>query len=185
MAGPLKTLLGALQASSFLSGTTVVFGDEETNTQRFPLPLVVMIARGGSYDEPGTATRIDPATEMIWQKYQTIEFRLFAASSDPVNQGAVDHADAIETLRANLLSALRDQRAQYTDVNSVAHGLFAKPMSGDWMSIAQNAPSRYGRVYVLTCMVLIPILMSSIQGGPEATVTSVQVTPAFNDGPAL
>ena len=179
----LKTLYQALQSSTYVTGNgiTLVFGDEETDTQRFPLPCVVMIAKGGSYDEPAYAAFIDPATEMLWNTYETVEFWLRAASNDPVNQGAIDHTDAIEALRQNFLSAVRDQRAQYTDVSNVAYGLFAKPLSGRWESVGQNAPSRYGRVYVLTCQVNISIVMSS---PPAALITAVQVAPAFIDKPA-
>ena len=179
----LKTLYQALQASPFLSANsvTLIFGDEETDTQRFPLPNVVMIAKGGSYDEPAYAGFIDPATEMLWNKYETVEFWLRAVSTDTVNQGAIDHTDAIEALRQTFLSAIRDQRAAYTDVANVQYGLFAKPLSGRWETVGQNAPSRFGRVYVLTCQVNISIVM----GAPAfATITTVTPAPAITNKPA-
>lgn len=180
MAGPLKTLYGALKASSYLSGVTLVFGDEETNTQRWGLPCIVMIAKGGQYVEPGYAANLDPAVETIWETAEQVDFWLWAASSDPANQGAIDHTDAIESLRQLLLSALRDQRAQYTDVNNVAFGLSYKVLSGRWETIGQNAVSKYGRAYVLTTQIAISIPMAAPQ---EATITSFQLSQTIVNQP--
>lgn len=180
MAGPLKTLLGALQASTFLSGVTVVYGDEETNTQRWDLPCIVMVAKGGPYVEPGYAGNTDPAVETLWETAERVDFWLWGASTDPANQGAIDHTDAIETLRQLLLSALRDQRAQYTDVNNVAYGLAYRVVDGRWETLA-NAVSKYGRAYVLTVQIQISIPMAAPQ---EATVTNYQLNQSFVDKPA-
>lgn len=171
MAGALKTLFGALQASSFMTGVPLVFGDEEINTQRNKLPCVVMVPRGGSYVEPGYALALDPAVETIWETAETVEFWIWSASTDTSNQAAIDHVDAIESTRQLVLSALRDQRAQYTDVASVAYGLQYKVLSGRWETMA-NAISRYGRAYVLTVTIPISIPMAAPQ---QATVTSITV----------
>ena len=179
----LKTLFQALQTSTYLTSNniTMVFGEEEIDTQRTVMPYVVMVARGGSYDEPAYAAFIDPATEMLWNKYETVEFWLRAASTDLSQQGAIDHTDALESLRQMFLSAVRDQRAQYTDVSNVAYGLFAKPLSGRWETVGQNADSRYGRVYVLTCQVNISIVMNS---PAESVINTVAVIPSVVNKPA-
>lgn len=184
MAGPLKTLFGALKASMLLSGVTLVFGDEEANTQRWGLPAIVMIARGGPISESEYSFALDPVTEAVWGTAEQIDFWLWNCSTDPANQGAIDHTDSIEALRLLLLSALRDQRAQYTDLASVAYGLIITPLSGRWETIGQNAVSKYGRAYVLTAQVLIPIPQTSIPGGPEATITSTQQTEVIIDAPS-
>lgn len=184
MAGPLKTLYGALKASSFLSGVTLVFGDEETNTQRWGLPCIVMIARGGPYQAPGYALNLDPYTESLWEKSIGIDFYLWASSTDPANQGAIDHSDAIESLEALLMSALQDQRAQYADLNNVAYGLVFKAASSRWETVGQNAVSKYGRTMVVNVQFAFPVVMTAIPGGPEATITSTQQTPQFIDQPS-
>lgn len=173
MAGPLKTLFGALQGSTFLvsNGVTLVFGGEEVNSQRYKMPYVVMVPRGGPYDEPGYASGQDPYIETTWESRDTIEFWCFNSATG-ANQGAIDHTDAIETLVTYVLSALRDQRAQYTDVNSVAFGLLYKLLSGRWEVFAQNPVSQFNRAYVLSVEMTTPRTMAP---PPEATITSVTV----------
>lgn len=173
MAGPLKTLYGALQASQYMAGVSFVYGDEEINTQRFQLPCVVMAPRGGPFQAPGYAFAVDPNTNMLWETQDTIDFWLWAASSDPTAQGAVDHADAVESLRQLFLSALQDQQAQYSDSASPAYGLYYKAVSGRWETVAQNPTSRYGRCYVVSVQLWIPIVMAP---PTEVTVTTVTIS---------
>jgi len=181
VAGPLKTLYGALKASSFLSGVTLVFGDEETNTQRWGLPAIVMIAKGGPFDESGYALNLDIGVERIWATDEQVDFWLWNCSTDLANQGAIDHTDSIETLRQLLLSALQDQRAQYTDLNNVSLGLKPKVTGGRWETIGQNAVSKYGRAYVMTVTMTVPIPMAPPQ---EATITSTSQSTTIVDAPS-
>lgn len=183
MANALKTLYGALQSSTFITGNGVslVFGDEETYNQRYGHPYIVMVPKGGPYVAPGYAGNLDPAIDAIWETAEQVDFWIFSSSSDPANQAAIDHTDAIETARQYLLSALRDQEAQYTDVNSVSYGLKTKVISGRWELVAQNSVSRLNRAYVLTTQIAISIPMATPQ---EATINSFSLSTTFVDKPS-
>lgn len=175
MAGPLKTLFGALVNSTFLTANnvTLVFGGEEVNSQRYKMPYVVMVPKDGTYEiPPGYATNVDPYTEMLWEKSLTVEFWCFNAATG-ANQGAIDHTDAVEALEQYVLSALQDQRAQYTDVNSVAYGLTYRVTNGRWEVFAQNPVSQFNRAWVISTHIRITTPMAQ---PPEATITSVSVT---------
>jgi hypothetical protein len=170
MAGPLKALFGTLQQSAFMSGVSFVFGDEEVNTQRYQLPCVVMAPRGGPYTTPGDVRGVDPSTLMLWEIKSTVDFWLWAASSDPANQAGIDHVDAVESLRTLFLSALQDQRVQYTDVNNLSYGLQYKAVSERWQVVAGNSTSRLNRSLVITVTALIPVAMAP---PVEAQITSI------------
>jgi hypothetical protein len=172
MAGPLKTLFGALQASTFLTANnvTLVFGPEEINKTRYARPYVVMVPTSAPYDNaPGYAANTDPYTEMLWEKALTVEFWCFNSATG-VNQGAIDHTDAIETLEGWMLSALQDQRAQYTDVNNVAYGLQYKIASGRWEVFGDNAAGPLSRAWVISGQIKITTSMTQPQ---EATILNV------------
>lgn len=186
MAGAIKTLFGALQASQYITaaGISLVFGIEELNQQRYPLPFVTVVPLGGPYEAPGYAGGIDPATEMLWETPEAIDFWIQAASTDPSNQGAIDHTDAIEAAHQALLSAFRDQRAQYTDVSQVSFGLAFAPKSRRWEALGNNAPSRFGRALVVRSEFRITSPIATPPGGPEATITSTPTSFTFVDKPA-
>jgi hypothetical protein len=182
MPGALFTLFNNLQNSQFFqsNNVTLVFGDEESNAQRYPLPLVIMTPRGGRFEMPGYSRSpdpslgtvdIDPYTEQLWDETETIDFILWNASSD--QQGAIDHADAIESLKLIVLSALQDQKAQ-TDPDSgvVYRGLQFKNPTGEWKTFA-NAVSRYGRAYVLSVPIIKPVVMLS---PPQAEIDTTSLT---------
>lgn len=176
MAGPLKTLFGALQASSYITSNnvTIVFGNEEVNQQRVQMPYVALSPVGGQYDpDPGYSANADPLQDAQWEKAELVELWLYNASSVAGQQGGIDHADAVESLRQWVLSALYDQRAQYTDTNSIAYGLSWKPLSGRWETFG-NAPSRFGRAYVLSIAVKITIPIAQ-QPSPQATIQTEQI----------
>lgn len=186
MAQALKTLFQALQASQYIqpNGINLVFGLEEVQQQRNAFPCINMVPIGGAYDpSPGYTGAADDTVEMLWEVAETIEFWIFNASSDLENQGAVDHADAIETTRQYLLSALRDQEAQYTDAASVAFGLKAKPVSQRWEVLGNNAPSRFGRTCVVTAQLKITITKVP-DSSPIATITSESLSTSIVDAPA-
>lgn len=181
MAGPLKTLFGALQASTFITSNnvTLIFGSEELNQQRVTLPYVVMVPLGGPVTWPGYEYQGDAYVEQRWEFAETIEFWLYNASQTAGAQGAIDHVDAIESLRLWMLSALQDQRAQYTDVNSVAYGLQYKVETGRWEA-STNPASRFGRCYVLSVRVQVTVAMAAPQ---EATITSDSITYTVSHNP--
>jgi hypothetical protein len=179
MAGPLKTLFLALQASAYLQGVSLAFGEESRRAQEYSLPLVCMVPRGGPYSDPeftrqvinGQIVDIDPTTERVWQVNTTIDLYLWATSNEP---GAlpIDEADAAETLRVLVCSALQDQRAM-TDVNgNVALGLNFTVERDRWETM-EDGWNRFGRALVISVQIPEPVLMPP---PPEATVTSTNFT---------
>lgn len=178
MAGPLKTLLGALQASTYMAGVSLVYGEEEVNDQSLALPMVAIVPTGGDFeDSPAYSTGIDPAIEAQWGVRESVDLYLWAYNASGV---PIDNVDATETLRQLVLSALQDQRAQYTDVASVARGLHWKPTRQRWQTM-QGGWTRYGRALVLTVETTIPIPMAAPQ---EATVTSFDLQKTITVGPS-
>jgi hypothetical protein len=182
MAGALKTLFLALKQSPFLVGNSVslLFGNEEIGRQSVQRPYVVMVPAGGRFETPGYELAGDPSVEMRWETSEIIEFWLYNSSAKPQESGAVDHADAVDQLRAWLLAALQDQRAQIDSDGKVAGGLQYFVESGRW-EVSQNAPSPFGRAYVLTVRVPITIALSA---PPVATVQSEQFNYAVTHNPS-
>lgn len=156
MAGPLKTLFGALRASQALTGVSLVYGEEEVHSQGQPLPMVVMVPMGGPYeDSPAYSGHFDRTIEAQWGISQTVDFYLWAADPSPTAT-PIDHADATESLRVLVLSALQDQRAQYTDVANIERGLYYKPLMERWAQM-DGGLVRLGRALVLTVLVPTPV----------------------------
>lgn len=182
MAGALKTFFGALQASSYLSGVSLYFGEEMIRAQEPALPAIVVVPRGGSYGAPGYAGNTDPATELLWGITEEVDFYLWNWDSTPTAQ-PIDHADAVETLRQLFLSAMRDQQAQYVDVASVSIGLSWKATRERWAT-DNDALIRLGRCLIVTCEPEITVPMASIPGGPEATITSFQLNETVTEEPS-
>lgn len=180
MPGPLKTLFGALQASTFLSGVSLVYGEEEINDASIALPMVAVVPIGGDFTDSSSWSRqLDPAIEMQWGLLEQVDLYLWACNTSPTAV-PIDHVDAIESLRTLVLSALQDQRAQYTDVASVAYGLQYRVLRQRWQQM-QNSYVRFGRALVLTVEMRIAIPMAVPQ---VATITSEQITFSVTSGPA-
>jgi KaiC/GvpD/RAD55 family RecA-like ATPase len=116
---------------------------------------------------------------MLWGVHENVDLYCFGFDIDP-NAQPIDHADAVESLRQLVLSALRDQQAQYSDVNSVAHGLSWRPVSQRWETV-KNALTRYGRALVITVAVEVTVPMAQPQ---EATITSYQLSQTLTQGPS-
>jgi hypothetical protein len=180
VAGALKTFFGALQASAFLTGVSLAFGEENILAEDTAPPKVVIVPTGGPIDNnPGYAAGLDPSVEMIWGIHETVELYCIGFDIDP-NALPIDHADAVESLRQKVLSALRDQQAQYTDVISVAHGLAWRPISERWQ-LMQNAVNRYGRALIITVAIEISVPIATPQ---EATINSFQLNKTITQGPS-
>lgn len=172
MAGALKTLYGALQASTFMQGVTLVYGEEYINAQEGLLPYIAMVPTGGPIENnPGYARSLDPSTEMIWGVRENIDFYVWGADTNP-QATPVDHADVVETLRLKLLSAFQDQKAQYSDVASVSYGLVFYPGTERWAT-DMNAAIRYGRCLIVPVVVEISVPMTP---PASATITTEQIT---------
>jgi hypothetical protein len=161
--GSLKNLFTALQAAPALQGVSVVYGEENEFAQEYPLPLVVIIPEGGPFAPgQGYIKGVSQSVPVIWTVNESINIAIWAASSDPAAQAAIDHADATENTAALVLQALNTQRPS---------GLMYKPAARRWATFG-GALSQYGRALVLSVAVQIPIPASS---PPTATVTSVEI----------
>jgi hypothetical protein len=172
MAGALKTLFGALSASSFLTGVSLVYGEEEIGEQSIPLPMVAIVPRGGPFvDDPGYINALDPTVERVWGISESVDLYLWAFST-ATGATAIDHADATESLRQLVLSALQDQRVQFDSQGNQASGLWFKAVSERWEAM-QGGFDRYGRALVLTVTVEISVPMAT---PPNATVTSETIS---------
>lgn len=180
MAGALKTLYGALAASSYLTGVALVYGEEEVHDQSQNLPMVVMVPTDGTYTEAtsGYSGDMNAAIERSDSIDVNIDLYLWGFDTTPAAT-PIDHADATETLRASVLAALQDQRAQYTDVISVAYGLYFQPLRERWQAM-QGAFNRYGRALVLTVSAEVTVTTPVPQ---EATVTSYTLSKTITAGP--
>lgn len=198
MAGPLKTLFLALQASTYMSGVSLAFGEEMTRAQEFALPYIVMVPRTGNHDRPGYAMdgsagvqaggvkpgAPDEWIDSAWEVQQRVDFYLWNAklaadgSLDP-NATAVDHADSIETLRLALLSALHDQGAQPDADGNAYYGLDWKSLGEQWETM-QDAVNRFGRALVVSVQINTPVVMTPPTQG-EVVVETTEFDPSFND----
>jgi hypothetical protein len=177
MAGPFKTFFGALQASTFLAGVSLAFGEEMVNDESQALPRIVVVPMGGQFESsPGYARDLDPTIEAIWTVGEQIDFYLWAYDTTP-GADRIDHEDAAGTLLGKLLAALQDQRAQYTDVSSVDHGLYFHPLSERWQQM-QGGFVRYGRALVASVLVPIPRAQPAPQVATVTTTTqNITITP--------
>lgn len=147
MAGPLKTFMTMLRASSYLTGVSVMYGEEEQHDQSQALPMIVVIPIGGPVEYGGYAKGGDAEVEQKWKLPEQLEIKCWAASVSPTALPE-DHADAIESLLTSVLSALQDQRANQ-GFDGSAHGLWWKPTSGRW-ELMGGGWVRYGRGYTLS-----------------------------------
>lgn len=192
MAGPYKTLLQALQASTFLSGVTMAFGEEMVADQGSPLPYVCMVPIGGDVSEgyamsgvtsPGSDLPLpnqylDTYTENLWQCSEVFRFYIWAA--DPSGL-PIDNAEAARAVRLSVLSALRDQRGMRDQNGNVFYGLSFRPLRTEWETAA-GAVSKNGRALVLTVQIDIPEVIAP----PTSIETAVQTTqfnPTVNNAP--
>jgi hypothetical protein len=170
--GALKTLMTSLQGSAFLAGVNVLFGEEEIDDESSAPPKVVLVPVGGPWESPGYVAGIDPETMNIWETKENCDVYCIAFSTT-TNAQPIDHADAVETLRQQVLSAFQDQRNTAATDGSNQPGLYWKPISGRW-ELRQNALVRYGRSYVFSVMADISVPMSPPTN--QATITSEQIS---------
>jgi hypothetical protein len=179
MAGPLKTLFGALASSQALAGVSLIYGEEEVHTQALPLPMVVMVPMGGPYEEsPAYSAAFDETIATQWGLTQAVDFYLWASDPSPTAL-AIDHVDAIEALRVNVLSALQDQRAHWTPTGETERGLYYKPLAERWAQM-DGAYSRFGRGLVLTVQVPTPLAPPA---PPVAVIQTQELNVYITRGP--
>lgn len=142
MAGPLKTFMAMLRASSYMAGVSVMFGEEEVHDASQSLPMVVVVPVGGTVEGNGYARGSDPDVEQKWKLPESLDIKCWAYSQ-AVNALPEDHADAIESLLVLVLSALQDQRMN-EGFDATSAGLSFRPVSEKWEQMS-GAFTRYGR----------------------------------------
>lgn len=168
MAGPLKTLVSMLQASVYLTGVDVRFGEEEIDDLTLVLPSVVIVPNGGPFTQwAGYSKGFDPDTEALWGTIESIDVKCWARSSSPTAT-PIDHADAVESLIPLVLSAFQDQRMNQGFV--AGGGLYYKPINGRW-ELMKNSLVRFGRGFTLTFSVEKTYAMA-----PPPSVTNPSLT---------
>ncbi len=157
MSGALKTLVTMLAAAPSLASASVLFGEENINAQDALFPIVVIVPTGGSWNDPtgspgyyqeqGEDSDLNNSNvNNVWMTRESIDLYMTALANDPTSE-PIDHADALETFRAQVLRALQDQ---------APNGLKFVPMSGRWV-MDEKASIRMGRSYVLTVQVDITV----------------------------
>ncbi len=109
-----------------------------------------------------------------WMTHEDISIYCWSADVDSNGMEKptatpVDHADAVENLRAKVLQALQQQ---------APNGLMYRPTQGQWIW-AGSETLRYGRAYVLT--VNVDVTVPDIQP-VDATVTEVTINPEIVEG---
>ncbi len=180
--GSIKTLVTML--ATFLSpyGIQVVYGEEFVWSTDVKLPCVVVAPVGGQWEQNGYfVTGTPPDTvgasqdqNNTWITHEDINLYCWSADVDANGREKdtatpVDHADAVENLRAWVLRALQQQ---------APNGLMYRPVSGQWVW-AGSETLRYGRAYVLT--VNVDVSVSDVQP-VNATVTEVTINPEIVEG---
>lgn len=172
VAGPYKTLMAML--APYLPGVALQFGEEWITAQDQPAPLVVVVPTTGPWGSPVYVKNLDPDIECDWATKERVDFYCWAAALDDKGQPVADlslHADAVVALRGQLLSALQQQLVQRstTDDGVQYGGLAFDVANGRWLTMS-NARIRYGRCYVLTCVIEIPQAMPQ---PIQVTLTSI------------
>lgn len=164
--GALKTLMTMLAEAPSMVGVSLAFGEENKIAQEHLLPYCCVVPIGGPWQQSGAygGYYVDATNEQdnVWATTESLALYLWAADDD-VNALPVDHADAVEELRAKVLQALQNQAPL---------GLMFRPISGQW-ALGADSVVRYGRAYILT--VSVDIAIPAIQP-VEVTLESVEVT---------
>lgn len=172
--GSLKTLTTMLTGFLAVYGIDVRFGEEFVWDNSVKLPCVVVAPLGGQWEQNGYYDGADPEQNNTWMTHEDIQIYCWSAAVDANGREldtatAVDHADAVENLRAKVLQALQGQ----TD-----GGIMFRPTNGQWVW-AGSETLRYGRAYVLT--VNVDISVPEI-APVDATVTEVTQTVSITEG---
>ncbi len=147
--GSLRILMTMLAAAPAMEGVSLVFGEENINAQEYPLPMVVVVPVGGGWGPPGAPGYYKNASldvNNIWMTQESIDLYLWNNDADP-EATEVNHADAVEDLRARVLQSLQTQ---------APNGLMYRPLSGRWQQ-QDKETNRFGRAYVLTVQVDITV----------------------------
>lgn len=186
--GSLKTLVQMLKAFFDVYGIDVRFGEEFVWDTTVKLPCVVVAPLGGQWEQNGYLKDTRRTTTSgagyayydsdernnQWMTHEDIQIYCWSADVDAngmekATATAVDHADAVENLRAKVLQALQQQ---------APNGLMFRPVNGQWVW-AGSETLRYGRAYVLT--VNVDITVPDI-APVDVTVAEVTINPEITEG---
>lgn len=182
--GSIKTLCTML--SGFLSAydIDVRYGEEFVFANDMKLPCVIVVPNGGPWEQNGYArdtahqnTDANGRTNVYydstsennrWMTHEDIQLYCWSADVDANGREKdtaqpVDHANAVENLRAKVLQALQQQ---------APNGLMYRPIAGQWVRASEEV-TRYGRAYVLTVNVdiTVPDLQPVLADVDEVTIT--------------
>lgn len=172
--GSIKTLVQMLSGFLTVYGIQVVYGEEFVWGSDCRLPCVVVAPVGGPWEQNGYYKAASQDQNNTWITHEDIQIYCWSAAIDANGRELdtatpVDHADAVENLRAKVLQALQQQ---------APGGLMYRPINGQWVW-AGSETLRYGRAYVLT--VNVDVSVSDI-APVDATVTEVTITPSIVEG---
>jgi hypothetical protein len=178
--GSLKTLYLALKAFLDVYRIDVRFGEEFVWGNDVKLPCVVIAPLGGQWEQNGywrsgdPQVGADPDQFNAWMTHEDIQLYCWSAAVDANGREldtatAVDHADAVENLRAKVLQALQDQAPV---------GFMFRPTSGQWVW-AGSETLRYGRAYVLTVNVDVSVPEIATV---DATILTETINPSITEG---
>ncbi len=170
--GALKTLVLMLQNAPSMQGVSVLFGEENINSEDALLGMVTIVPVGGPWQQPGFGfSNANVNTETIWQNDEQIDVVMWT-SCDPNAlpvPSEVDHADAVEQLIGRVLNAFQFQQ--------MPGGLVYRPTHGRWNRMGDGS-NRYGRSYTLSVTVVKSIPADLY---PEAIVRGTTVSATIED----
>ncbi len=172
--GSIKTLVSMLSGFLAAYGVQVVYGEEFVWSADVKLPCVVVAPVGGPWQQNGYYEDASQDQNNTWMTSEDISIYCWSADCDANGREKdtakpVDHADAVENLRAKVLQALQQQ---------APNGLMYRPVSGQWVW-AGSETLRYGRAYVFT--VNVDISVSDI-APVEVTVDELTINPSITEG---
>jgi hypothetical protein len=172
--GSLKTLVQMLKGFFDVYNIDVRFGEEFVWDNTVKLPCVVVAPLGGQWEQTGNFRDASQYQNNTWMTNEDIQIYCWAAAVDANGREldtatAVDHADAVENLRAKVLQSFQQQ---------APYGLMFRPTHGQWVW-AGSETVRYGRAYVLT--VNVDISVPDIQP-VDATVITETINPSITEG---
>lgn len=178
--GSIKTLVTMLGGFLSVYGIDVRYGEEFVFANDVKLPCVVVVPVGGPWEQNGYARDTNTSTSddfktysstsefNRWMTHEDVEIYCWSADVDANGHEKdtaqpVDHANAVENLRAKVLQALQQQ---------APNGLMYRPINGQWVR-ASGEVLRYGRAYVLTVNVdvTVPDIQPVLADVEEVTIT--------------
>lgn len=156
----LNTLLKTAPSLQSNALNAVLFGEEHIYDENRKPPAIVVVPMGGPIGM-GTAPKgLDPEqVNMIWETSEMIHVHCWGKSYAK-NANSLDHYNATDLLRQNVLKAFQFQRYDADpedDKINDGPGYWFKPVNGYWVTYGDSV-TRYGRAYVIEIEVKILII---------------------------